>query len=133
MGETWTLRSANTDDVELEQNLSKRAKYINTLLDQWWRRWKKDYLTELREHQKIESKSNAINPTIGDVVLIADDTVKRSQWRIGRITNLFVSNDGKSRSAELLTNDKGTVMNRPVNLLYPITIHKEPTKTDVNK
>ena len=125
--------SASTDEVVIERDLSRRAKYINTLLNQWWRRWSKDYLTELREHQKIVSKTNSIDPIVGDIVLIEDDKLKRSQWRIGRITELFISKDGKIRNAEVIMKDKGTRLRRSINLLYPIVQRKEPEKPEASK
>ena len=44
---------APSDETETETNLSKRAKYTETLLDHWWNRWQSDYLTELREYYKF--------------------------------------------------------------------------------
>ena len=57
---------------------------------------------------------------IGDIVLIADDKLKRSEWKVGRITKLVLSGDDKIRSAELLTKNKKTVLRRPISKLYPI-------------
>ena len=65
--------SASVDEVIVEKDLSKRAKYVTILLEQWWRRWSKDYLTELREHQKItaKTKTNSVEPIIEDVKMFA--------------------------------------------------------------
>ena len=51
--------SGNVDESGCELNLSKRLKYIDTLLNQWWRRFSTNYLTELHEHQKCMSKSRS--------------------------------------------------------------------------
>ena len=59
----------------MESNLSKRAKYISLLLDHWWTKWRDDYLTELREFHKLNSRKRAVNPKVGDVVLVADNKV----------------------------------------------------------
>ena len=122
--------TASTEEVVIDHNLSKKSKYINTLLEQWWRRWRTDYLTELREHHRVKSRSNSVDPNVGDIVLIADDKLKRSHWRIGRIVQLFVSKDGKIRDAEVITKDKGSHLRRPINLLYPIVHQNEPASTD---
>ena len=71
---------------------SKKARYVNTLLEQWWRRWRDDYLVELREHQKVNLRHRSVEPKIGDIVFISDDKLKRAKWKIGRIIDLFVSN-----------------------------------------
>ena len=105
------MSGEGSDEKETDSNfmpLSKRKKYIDTLLDHWWRRWRDDYLIELREHHKSHSKKRGLNPKIGDIVLIADDKLKRSEWKVGRITKLVLSRDDKIRSAELLTKNKKT-------------------------
>ena len=40
---------ALNDKIEVETKLAKRAKYTSTILEHWWKRWRDDYLTELRE------------------------------------------------------------------------------------
>ena len=77
-----------------------------------------------------------------DIVLIKDDKLKRSQWRIGRICKLIYSNDGLIRAAEVdvMTNDKVVKLKRPINRLYPVEFTKsdtngqnEPHKNDENE
>ena len=55
------------------------------------------------------------------MVLIHEDKLKRSQWRIGRIDELFISKDGQIRGAGLVTNtEQGTgCLTRPIDKLYP--------------
>ena len=103
-----------------EPNLSKRAKYIESLLDHWWNRWQTEYLTELREHHRYTSKKVVVTPKVGDVVLIGDDRIKRSDWRVAKVENVNVSKDGKIRSADVLTKKTRKILRRPVNVLYPI-------------
>ena len=50
--------------------LSKRAKYLTTVLSQFWRRWQKEYSTELRVHHNCQSKNRQPTVEIGDVVCI---------------------------------------------------------------
>ncbi len=57
-------------------------------------------------------------PCVGDVVLIKDD-ILRGQWKMGKLSNLTVSQDGQIRSAEIRTST-GNVLRRPLNLLFPI-------------
>ena len=47
-------RKTNPTDVleETERSLNNRVKYLNTLICHYEKRWKKEYLTELREYQK---------------------------------------------------------------------------------
>ena len=59
-----------------------------------------------------------ISPKVGHVVLIGDK-LKRGQWRIGRITELNVGNDGNVRSA-IIKLPSGNRIQRAVKMLYPI-------------
>ena len=124
------LETTVSDNVEVETNLSKRAKYIDTLLDHWWKRWREDYLTELREHHKFKTKRCTLVPKIGDVVLIADDKLRRSEWKIGRVTELIMSKDKRIRCACVRMGKKGRILRRPINKLYPIVKNDEPAGTD---
>ena len=51
-------------------------------------------------------------------MLIKDDT-PRGCWKIGRVCQLTVSQDGQIRSGKVMLPNKKT-LNRPLNLLYPI-------------
>ena len=70
---------APNHELEVEKDLSERAKYINQLIEHWWKRWKTDYLTELREYNRSKTVKLDLMPKVGDVVLSADDKLKRSQ------------------------------------------------------
>ena len=43
--------------------LSKRAKYLTTVLSQFWRRWQKEYLTELRVHHNFANRRTDSQPS----------------------------------------------------------------------
>ena len=64
-------------------------KYLNTLLTHYENRWKKEYLTELREHQKKNDRVPSKQIQVGDVVLISDDTLRRTRWRLGKVVELI--------------------------------------------
>ena len=94
---------------------------MSTLLDHWWSSWRNDYLTELREHHKFKNRKRKLHPRVNDIVLIADDNLKRSEWRVGRVTKLVHSKDDEIRTVELVTKDKKTKLRRPISRLYPIS------------
>ena len=60
---------------------------------------------------------------VGHVVLIKDD-MPRGCWRVGKITELIGSGDGNIRSAKILLPTR-KLINRPLNLLYPIECSEE--------
>ena len=99
---------------------------IRTLCEHFWNLWRDEYLLELREHQKRNKTKGKTHPNEGDVVLIKDDKLKRSEWRIGRIKKLIASRDSTIRAAEVhvVTNEKLCVLKRPVNKLFPIEFNE---------
>ena len=46
-------RDVDDDDFEVNPScLNKRLKYLNNILNQFWRRWRTEYLLELRESHR---------------------------------------------------------------------------------
>ncbi|XP_062573876.1 uncharacterized protein LOC134235746 [Saccostrea cucullata] len=92
------------------------------LLDTFWKTWRDEYLLNLRERTSYKLKGKRIQDNrpvqIGDFVLIKED-LPRGSWKIGRICDLTMSQDGQYRSGKVMLPNKRT-LNRPLNLLYPI-------------
>ena len=63
-------------------------------------------------------------PKVGEVVLIHDEDSKRVLWKIGHVTEHIVGRDGKVRAVWLRTSN-GSVLNRPIQRLYPLEILHE--------
>ena len=93
-------------------------------LNLFWRVWKDEYLLSLREKLPIYHKgSTEIQrlPEEGDVVLVKDDNLPRSSWKLGRILHLISGKDGKVQSAKILLPGHTTV-SRAINCLYPLEL-----------
>ena len=87
--------STNSEDA---QGISRRQKYLKTLLQQFWKTWQRDYLTQLREqHRSREKRGPAIS--VGDVVCVYEDKVKILNSTMGRVKRLLVGNDANVRAA----------------------------------
>ena len=102
--------------------LSKRAKYLTTVLSQFWRRWQKEYLTELRVHHNCQSKNRQPTVQIGDVVCIHKDKTPRQFWNVGIVKSLITGRDGFHRGAVVRTRggDRVIEVTRPLKKLYPV-------------
>ena len=66
--------------------LTKRVRYLSRTLEHFWKRWRREYLTELRNSHGYHRNSAGGNLiSVGDVVVIHDSDQPRSFWRLGRV------------------------------------------------
>ena len=102
--------------------LTRRMKYIKSLSDHYWRRFREEYLLELRAHHAQGHDPNR-RAELGEVVVI-EGRSKRNDWRLGKIVKLNEGADGRCRSAVLRTFDGSNSRNiqRPIEKLYPIEV-----------
>ena len=128
------------DDFEISANhLTKRLAYLNRILDKFWKRWRNEYLAELRDSHRYGGKSSdATLVSVGDIVLVHDDSKPRGSWKLARIEEVIIGRDGRTRGAVLRVasaSRRGTVLQRPLQRLYPLEISsstpdKEKEKPD---
>ena len=104
--------------------IQRRAKVQALLLQHFWSRWRREYLTALREFHHTTG-TNTQTVKVGDVVLIHDD-VPRIQWKLAVIERVNKGADGLIRSANVRTSSGRT--NRPIARLYPL----EVTASDIS-
>ena len=71
-----------------QQALSRRARFLQRILDHFWNRWQAEYLTQLRERHRC-SKSSLRKVQVGDVVCIHEKTTPRQLLRLGRVQRLL--------------------------------------------
>ena len=110
------------DEVVSQELLTKRMKYVNSVLQQYWHRWSKAYVVNLREFHKSNNKQNQMIVIPGEVVLVHDEKTPRQRWKIGRIIETQTSANGGVKVA--VVNKKGRLyyLNRPVQRIYPLEI-----------
>ena len=81
----------------------KRWRRVQHLVNEFWCRWKKEFLQNLQSrHKWVHPKREA---QVGDVVIVKDDNTPRNQWLMGRITDTFPSEDGFVRKVKLVIAD----------------------------
>lgn len=76
---------------------NRRWRQVQYLADIFWKRWCKEYLTQLQERQRWS--------TPGDVVLIVDDTSPKNSWPLGRIVETLPDKKGLVRQVKVKTNE----------------------------
>ena len=62
-----------TDEVVSQESLTKRMKYVNSVLQHYWYRWSKEYVANLTEFHESNNKQNQRIVTPGEVVLVHDE------------------------------------------------------------
>jgi len=102
------------DESIVRQTVNRQTK----LIQQFWQRWRCEYLTSLREFHRTSGHNERIIKK-GDVVIVHDDK-PRLYWRLAVVEDLIEGNDGLVRAAHIrMSNYKTT---RPIVKLYPLEI-----------
>ena len=86
---------------ELDMSLRKRWRQSQYLADQFWKRWRREYLPTLQIRPKWNVEQR--NVSVGDLVLVVEDGVKRSKWKTGRVESVMPGQDGRVRVARVKT------------------------------
>ena len=111
----------------------KRVRYINSLVEHFWERWRCEYVGTLRNAQQKYKKRNSLVPMINDIVLIYEEKVPRQSWCMGRVIEIIPSKDDQIRGAKILIGKSRHIIERPVNKLFPIEFAQDvPTNATEN-
>ena len=93
----------------------KRWRQVQYLANQFWSRWKKEYLSGLQNRQKWVGEKR--NFRINDIVLVKDENLPRNQWPLARVVKVFASNDKLVRRVQLLIPTSKSELQRPIHKL----------------
>ena len=124
-----------SDDEEFRPDSSRltvnrRLRHLSNILNHFWTRWKKEYLTELRETHRRARSGEGDLISVGDVVTIHDDA-PRGLWRLGLIEEKIKGRDGHVRGALVRVKSGSGLsafLRRPIQRLFPLEIHAETTR-----
>ena len=92
---TPALEEFSSDD--LLRYGKARYRRVQYLADQFWTRWRHEYLHTLTERRKWTNRKPCLK--VGDVVLVKEKFAKRNDWPMGVVTWVRASSDGMIRSA----------------------------------
>ena len=92
-----TSNSQHHEIVSTHNALTKRYKLQRRLLSQFTMTWRKHYLFELRKSHALKGKRQNRHPNIavGDMVILKDDSTKRTFWKLAKVQELIVGRDQK--------------------------------------
>ncbi|XP_050065913.1 uncharacterized protein LOC126554977 [Aphis gossypii] len=100
----------------------KRWKLVQNLMQTFWHRWSKEYLPQVQIRGKWTSKGSQLQK--GDVVIIKEDCLPPSRWRLGLVIETHPGADGMTRVVTLRTK-AGVHMRRPVVKLCRLPTQEE--------
>ena len=102
---------------ERYHELGKSFQTAQAYADMIWKRWTREYLPQWNQRSEW-LKEHVRNLKEGELVWLAEDSVKRCEYKLGRIIEIFTSNDGVVRSARIKM--AHGQLNRPVVKLTPV-------------
>lgn len=116
----WALEPIVTpmarDYTETPTNRLQRWKLLQRFVQDFWRRWKSEYLDQL--HLRTKWKAEQPNAAVGDVLLVRSENTPPQQWPMGRITNIHPGKDGLVRAVDVLYG--GHEYRRSITKLVPL-------------
>ena len=114
------------DVVSTNQTLTRRSRHHRHLLQQFLERWRRDYLLSLRESHKTKSRQDKKpDISVGDIVILKNDSTSRNFWKLAKIVELLPGRDGAIRSAVVKVGSdtrKPVLLKRVIQQLIPIEV-----------
>ena len=78
---------------------SNRWRRVEHLANEFWNRWRREFLHTLQMRQKWDKPQRNLVP--GDIVVIKDDHLPRNEWKLARLEPTLPSDDGFVRKVIL--------------------------------
>ena len=120
------------DVVSTYQGLTKRRRNHVRMLEHFTRQWRQDYLTNLREAHSLRCRSEKRSViSVGDIVILKDDTTKRMYWKLALVEGLVEGRDGQIRAALVkVVNSEGKCakLRRSLKHLIPVEVQPDHGK-----
>ena len=69
----------------------------------FWRRWSREYLTQLQSRSKWQKQQDHPDALVGSLALIIEENVPPLTWKTGRITEIHPGDDGVVRVVTIKT------------------------------
>lgn len=83
--------------------LRKRWRRVQLLANNFWTRWRKEYLSNLQQRQRwTKDRTNA---KVNDIVLLKEDEIPHNKWKLAEVVEVHPGRDGRVRTLKLLLSD----------------------------
>jgi len=88
-------------------------RHVQYLVDRYWKRFARDYLGTVIARPKWFHKE--CNLAVGDIVIVAESSLVRSQWPLGSVANVLPDEHGVVQT--VVVKMKGREYKRPIHKL----------------
>ena len=85
-------------------NPRKRFSFIQSLIDTFWRKWTRDFFPSLLIRPKWHFRKREL--CVGDIVLMKDLNALRGNWKLGKISKVYLSQDNIIRNVDVQYKNK---------------------------
>lgn len=93
--------------MDVPQNRLDVYQKLQCVIQHFWKRWQKDYVSELQIRTKWKT-ANKDQVKIGSLVLVKTDNFTNLSWKLGRITSVYPGKDNIVRVVDIKTSS-GTI------------------------
>ena len=121
-GLSFTRNNANFEHSyeEFQIDVPKSVEHVEDIIEHFQKRWWAEYVTSLREYQKLHKPKTQAVLSKNDLVLAFDDKQPRQKWLLGKITELIPSNDGQIQGAKGFLGKTWNIIDRLGSRLYTL-------------
>ena len=91
--------SAPGGTFDLKSNYSKRLKFVQSIVNNFWKRWMRDYWHTMVVRKKWHVVKRNVCPK--DIVLVKDSNAVKGIWKIAEVISVDVGRDGLVRTVTL--------------------------------
>ncbi|GFX42342.1 integrase catalytic domain-containing protein [Trichonephila clavipes] len=116
------IETSDVTDIDCldHQEINKRIIHVQTIREQLRKRFRIEYLGQLREQTQHHRKLRPL--TVGEVVVVENSLKNRNLWSLARVIQLIPGKDGHVRVARVKT-ETGELV-RPVQKLYNLELQE---------
>ena len=90
--------------VHEDMFLRKQWRRVQYIANEFWHRWKREYLTSIQVRQKWTRTRRDL--AIGDIVMVLEDNLPRCKWQLARVIDIYPDTDGHVRKVKLAMSNK---------------------------
>lgn len=96
--------------LEIPTNRLDYWKRIYQITQRFWNQWQSEYFSRLQQRPKWASETN--NFENGQLILLKEDNLPPSQWKLGRVIQTHPGDDGLTRVVTIRT--ATSILKRPI-------------------